>query len=702
MGKGVIKDTTRDIHGAILAHFSVGKRYNRLIQACGKEFSEVLDIAKLNLQNQITFVKWMQSINYKYGTSALKLETFWVFGKPEQFREIERYSSEMLKANETRLAWFDNFSALPEVVLKILRLESDKITLVFNSRIVRLDPLTFSRYDLQLLLDWESRYHTNFVRHYMANNARKRSLGSSKPIRDLSDAILYMSIVTGSAAHQGSPRIGVPRKHFKVRGINVFKSLKVTPSIEIYLLSSPLTVQFQRIASILSILREFSFGLLLTEGKPELFDSFYSMTNDGFDFQYLNTSTKYSLIPDVPFSWKVIRSKSSLDLDSFSVDNLAPGSYFVELVLDSLVVEGAVSSADSSRLSELEMYLLPQKSRSSLARENNYFQLTARPGVHYLATNFGTENKIRIDVASFSPPFHFIWENGDGPLNFPAEDDRVHIFAIASGRLYERLQRIMILSATRNTKSKLKFWLFEGFVSPQHRSDLSILAQKYNFEYELVWYKVPRFIPKEEAQQRVIWSYKILFLDVLFPVSVKKVIYIDSDDVVRADLLDLWNIDMGGAPYGFTPFCSDRSDMEKYRFWNDGYWRDTLMGFKYHISALFLVDLKEFRQQSIGPVLRKTYSDLFGDRKSLANLDQDLPNLLQAHGIRIYSLPQEWLWCQSWCSASTMGSAKVIDLCNDPKYGVSKLGFAEKNISEWKGLEAEAESVLSNWRNSEL
>jgi len=33
----------------------------------------------------------------------------------------------------------------------------------------------------------------------------------------------------------------------------------------------------------------------------------------------------------------------------------------------------------------------------------------------------------------------------------------------------------------------------------------------------------------------------------------------------------------------------------------------------------------------------------------LANLDQDLPNYAQ-HAVPIHSLPQEWLWCETWCS----------------------------------------------------
>lgn len=50
------------------------------------------------------------------------------------------------------------------------------------------------------------------------------------------------------------------------------------------------------------------------------------------------------------------------------------------------------------------------------------------------------------------------------------------------------------------------------------------------------------------------FRYKILFLDVLFPLDVKKIIFVDADQVVRADMMELMNLDLDGAPYGFVFF----------------------------------------------------------------------------------------------------------------------------------------------------
>ena len=116
--------------------------------------------------------------------------------------------------------------------------------------------------------------------------------------------------------------------------------------------------------------------------------------------------------------------------------------------------------------------------------------------------------------------------------------------------------------------------------------------------------------------------YKILFLDVLFPLSVDKFIFVDADQIVRTDLQELVDFDLEGAPYGYTPFCDSRKEMDGFRFWKSGYWANHLAGRKYHISALYVVDLKKFRRIAARDRLRGQYQGLSQDPNSLSNLDQ--------------------------------------------------------------------------------
>ncbi|KAJ3728096.1 hypothetical protein DFJ43DRAFT_1085879 [Lentinula guzmanii] len=242
------------------------------------------------------------------------------------------------------------------------------------------------------------------------------------------------------------------------------------------------------------------------------------------------------------------------------------------------------------------------------------------------------------------------------------EQADINIFTVASGLLYERFVGIMILSVLRNTKSTVKFWFIENFLSPSFLEFIPHLAEAYNFNMN-------SSLTKEK--QRIIWAYKILFLDVLFPMDLKKVIFVDADQIVRADLQELVDLDLHGAPYGYTPMGDDNEAMEGFRFWKTGYWADFLQGKPYHI-------------RSAGDILRGSYQQLSMDPNSLANLDQDLPNNLQRE-VPIHSLHEDWLWVSS---KDRLHRAKTIDLCQNPLTKEPKLDRA-RQIPEWEEYDSE-------------
>ena len=171
-----------------------------------------------------------------------------------------------------------------------------------------------------------------------------------------------------------------------------------------------------------------------------------------------------------------------------------------------------------------------------------------------------------------------------------------------------------------------------------------------------------------------------MFLVVLFLLNLKKVIYVDADQVVRGDMKELWDLDLMGAPYGYTPFCQSREETLGYQFWREGFWKSLLKGKPYHISALYVVDLERFRRELVGDKLRALYQQLSADPNNLSNLDQDLPSYVQTM-VKIHSLPQDWLWCETWCSDETKATAKTIDLCKNPEDKEPKVSMAKRIIS---------------------
>jgi len=281
------------------------------------------------------------------------------------------------------------------------------------------------------------------------------------------------------------------------------------------------------------------------------------------------------------------------------------------------------------------------------------------------------------------------------------ENDKINIFSLASGHLYERFMRMMMVSVRRHTTAKLVFWALKNYASPQFIESVPAMEEKYNIEIKFVQYKWPQWLRRQREKQRTMWGYKILFLDVLFPLNVDKIIFVDADQIVRTDMRELRDMDLEGNPYGYTPFCSDRTEMDGFRFWKGGYWERHLGNRAYHISALYVIDLIKFRQLAAGDRLRGQYQGLSADPNSLANLDQDLPNNM-IHQVGIKSLPQEWLWCETWCSDKSKAKAKTIDLCNNPLTKEPKLEAAVRIVPEWAGIDQEIKDLLAGKKNIKI
>lgn len=60
------------------------------------------------------------------------------------------------------------------------------------------------------------------------------------------------------------------------------------------------------------------------------------------------------------------------------------------------------------------------------------------------------------------------------------KDDVINIFSVASGHLYERFLRIMMLSVLKNTKTPVKFWFLKNYLSPTFKVCSSSGFEKEN------------------------------------------------------------------------------------------------------------------------------------------------------------------------------------------------------------------------------
>ncbi|CUG29870.1 UDP-glucose:glycoprotein glucosyltransferase, putative [Bodo saltans] len=296
-----------------------------------------------------------------------------------------------------------------------------------------------------------------------------------------------------------------------------------------------------------------------------------------------------------------------------------------------------------------------------------------------------------------------VWPPTSGPQPTRPVKPTLNVFSVASGHLYERFMRMMMHTVMKSSSdvhgantTRIKFWMIENFLSPKFKALVPRLAEKFGFDYGFVTYRWPHWLRRQTEKQRTIWGYKILFLDVLFPLDVDKVIFVDADQIVQADLHELYNLDLEGKAVGYTPFCQVNKNEETvgFRFWNQGFWHDHLAGKPYHISAIYVVDLKRLRRMAAGDQYRMIYENLSADPNSLANLDQDLPNFAQ-NQVPIHSLPEEWLWCETWCNQESKARAKTIDLCNNPLTKTPKLENVKRIIPNWEETDAMLEAMMS-------
>lgn len=131
------------------------------------------------------------------------------------------------------------------------------------------------------------------------------------------------------------------------------------------------------------------------------------------------------------------------------------------------------------------------------------------------------------------------------------------------------------------------------------------------------------------------WStYARVLLGDLLPETERRVIYLDSDTIVRTDLQSLWTVDLEGKTLGAV---SDQ--------WIAGAHVRSILGFDtdddqfippYFNAGVFVADLERWRNHGVGQIL----SDFLSRRPRLRCHDQDALNLVLRDDW--HALPPAW------------------------------------------------------------
>jgi len=624
--------------------------------------------------------------------------------------------------------------------------------ILYNSRYIRVDD-GLSRRDLLDLIEYENNQRLSIVNDIINSYPETFDYQSISDIskNNADNYDLIISLVTKSF-HVDDKLFVTDVSRFDFNTVDMSNSINIASGdlVDVLVIIDPIEEESQKLISILNSIKDIKFVniKILLQPRTNVHEvpigRFYKGVFPSTSFNEIGqwisqNSAKFENLPvhdelittiDAPTNWITVQKQCSvgIDLENLKLENYENKSIEATYDLKYLLIEGYAKDVKlgtaptgvSISLNNSDYY-----TESSIMSSLGYLQLHTTPGISKIALNgnsrkyysllSASNNKFvantkeleTVDIPVFDLKPKKVYPRlrksveyqtksllGDLYDNSKVQAD-VNIFVLPSDNEDERILGSMLASVRKHSNKSIKVWMIENFLSSHFKLALPKLAKKYNLDYELISYKWPNFLRLQREKHRVVSGYKILFLDVIFPQSLSKVIFVGTDQVFRADISELLNIDLEGAPYGFVPMGDDREDMDGFKFWKKGYWKDTLGDdYRYHNSALFVVDLIKFRSMQVGERLRSHYQKLSSDRNSLSIIDQDLPNNLQRQ-VPIFSLPQDWVWCETWCSEKSKANAKTIDLCHDPWSSESKLEHARRVVPEWKQYDDEITVIFT-------
>lgn len=208
------------------------------------------------------------------------------------------------------------------------------------------------------------------------------------------------------------------------------------------------------------------------------------------------------------------------------------------------------------------------------------------------------------------------------------KQDSINIFSVLLNHDDAEINayKDMVIKLSLSNKQKITFWLFEDSALPRCIKDFVTAFNannNFNANIKLVRYEWPNWLRPQRYYSRKLDASRILFLDVMFPSYVDKIIYMTptSTPIDPEGLLTL------KTKQAFSLFKMDGSG-----YWDEGYWEKNLKskgGEFFSVEPLMLIDLKIMRDRHINDEMRIHYQRLTVNSDSLVNISQDLLNDLQ-------------------------------------------------------------------------
>ncbi|SCW01389.1 LAFE_0D11496g1_1 [Lachancea fermentati] len=421
-----------------------------------------------------------------------------------------------------------------------------------------------------------------------------------------------------------------------------FESTKRVKPVDVMVLVDPLEERTQNFLSILSLIEDLPFInlqiVLMPTEDLKVFPIYRIWCEE--DINLPETDLKFFDVDvNVPSHIHVSRGDDySFTLDYIGVEVHAFGEQIVPSVTN---VEGisnvclrlidSAGNAISSTLT-METFGYGLLTVPELGRNFNVESCDDR----YFVESFSLDGRSdyvasrSLDIKDFTPKRIYvkIRENQFPQIEPPDRDDVLNIYSIIVDQDDESAYERMISIACQGSKRSVKFWIIASSLTPKFKEFLCFFSnqQKGRISFEFVNYNWPRWLRPQRFRTRELHAMKLIMLDVLFPNSISKLLYIDPKAQIN-DIEQFFSVDF------FTVFCLPKAyARDGNPYWKEGYWKSFLEknGLKFHaLEPAFLVNMDLYRKSHAGDKLRIHYQRLSTDILSLTNIDQDLINDIQ-------------------------------------------------------------------------
>lgn len=125
--------------------------------------------------------------------------------------------------------------------------------------------------------------------------------------------------------------------------------------------------------------------------------------------------------------------------------------------------------------------------------------------------------------------------------------DRIHVFFACNDK-YETLLVACVRSILLNTRTSSLFFfhIINDAMSENAINEINLIVKEYHSH--VMFYNPPKLPPDSQLAPNIIdkSTYYRLFIASLVPDDIHKIIYLDSDIIVRDDLKKLWDISIDG------------------------------------------------------------------------------------------------------------------------------------------------------------